>query len=118
VVNIVPLRTDLAGNPTFRELLRRVRATTLGAYEHQDLPFEKLVQALQPERTQNRSLVFQVLLNGLTLDRPQWNVPGLSAEPIVLGEATSLFDLTIYVVEHKSGTNLQLVYNKDLFSPE
>jgi amino acid adenylation domain-containing protein len=117
-LNLVPLRTDLTGNPTFRELLRRVRATTLGAYDHQDLPFERLVEALNPEWHRSYSPVFQVLLNGLTLDPLPWNVANLSAEPIFWGEGGSKFDLTIYSVEHKGRLELQLVYNKDLFSPE
>ncbi len=117
-LNILPLRTDLSGNPTFRGLLSRVRETTLGAYDHQDLPFERLVEALQQERRLDRTPVFQVLFNGLNFGQSKWELSSVSTERISLDEADTKFDLTMYLDERDQGISLQLVYNADLFSRE
>lgn len=68
-VNMLTLRTDLSGNPSFRELLNQVRKTMMGTFDHQDLPFEKLVEELQPERNLSWSPLFQVSFNGVNLYR-------------------------------------------------
>jgi amino acid adenylation domain-containing protein len=114
-LNSLPLRTDLSGNPTFRELLTRVRDVALGAYDHQDLPFEKLVEELQPERDLTRTPIFQVFINmynfkeaGLELDR-------LSVEPIKTFDSAPQFDIEFYIREHVDGTHLIFVYDSDLF---
>ena len=112
-VNMVALRTDLSGNPTFRELLSRVRRTALGAYDHQELPFEKLIEALQPERSLSRNPLVQVLFNGLTMEPPRWNVAGMSATRVLLEETPSKFDLTIYVRERNNQLRLYLSYNAE-----
>ncbi|MFN6569720.1 amino acid adenylation domain-containing protein [Dendronalium sp. ChiSLP03b] len=115
-VNTLVLRTRLDGNPSFRQLLARVRQVALGAYTHQDLPFEMLVEALQPERNLSHNPIFQVWFNLQNLADTQLELFGLSVEPISMSEAASKFDLSLYVAEHEQGITLQLLYNADLFT--
>ncbi|MEM7593187.1 MAG: amino acid adenylation domain-containing protein, partial [Cyanobacteria bacterium P01_A01_bin.83] len=118
-LNTLILRTNFSGNPSFRQLLQQVRRTTLDAYAHQDLPFDKLVEEINPERSLSYNPLFQVLFNMLNLEETQVELPGLKTQLISVGEATtSKFDLTLYAAEKKQGIELQLVYNADLFSPE
>ncbi len=118
-VNTLVIRTDLSGNPSFLELLRRVRSVTLDAYAHQDVPFEKLVEELQPERSLSYNPLFQVFFNMLNLEETPLELPGVKAEPFDMGEtATSKFDLMLYISEKKPGIRLKLVYNAELFAPE
>ena len=114
-VNTLVLRTDLSGNPTFRELLGRVREVALGAYAHQDLPFEQLVEALQPERRLSHTPLFQVFFNMLNLPDTPLALRGLASEVVSFPEAESKFDLTLYVREQIEGLHCHLVYNADLF---
>ncbi|HEX2077383.1 MAG TPA: amino acid adenylation domain-containing protein, partial [Longimicrobium sp.] len=114
-VNTLALRADLSGDPTFRELLAQVRETTLGAYANQDLPFERLVEALQPERSLGYSPVFQVLF---TVDEPAARLaelPGLRTELLPEGEGTSKFDLSLSAMVTEDGLRCTLTYNADLF---
>ncbi|HEX2209323.1 MAG TPA: thioesterase domain-containing protein, partial [Longimicrobium sp.] len=115
-----------AGDPAFRELLRRVRETTLNAYAHQDAPFEAVLEEIQPERSPDRTPVFQVMLNlanfaGAGEVAAAANVPSGFAGLRVHGvdrDASVLrakFDLTLYAGERPEGIGLQLVYNSDLF---
>ncbi len=117
-INTLVLRTRLDGNPTFRQLLSRVREVALGAYAHQDLPFEMLVEALQPERNLSHNPIFQVWFNLQNLADTQLELFGLSVEPILISEAASKFDLSLYVAEHEQGITLQLLYNAHLFTSE
>ncbi len=113
-VNTLVLRTSLAGNPTFLELLSRVRDTALGAYDHQDLPFEKLVEALQPNRKLNQNPLFQVLF---TLENtPDYNIDldGLSAELVEVETGLSKFDLQL-TVDWREELRLSCRYKADLF---
>ncbi|WP_191761493.1 non-ribosomal peptide synthetase [Komarekiella delphini-convector] len=117
-VNTLVLRTRLDGNPSFKQLLSRVREVALGAYAHQDLPFEMLVEALQPERNLSHNPIFQVWFNLMNLADTQPKLFELSVEPISIPEAASKFDLSLYVTEHKQEITLQVVYNSDLFTSE
>ncbi|MFN6531145.1 non-ribosomal peptide synthetase [Nostoc sp. ChiSLP03a] len=117
-VNTLVLRTRLDGNPSFRQLLSRVREVALGGYSHQDLPFEMLVEALQPERNLSHNPIFQVWFNLQNLANTQLELFGLSVEPISMSEAASKFDLSLYVAEYEQGITLQLLYNADLFTSE
>ncbi|MGH8059783.1 MAG: condensation domain-containing protein, partial [Candidatus Entotheonellia bacterium] len=102
-VNTLPLRTQLTGDPTFRELLTRVREVALGAYAHQDLPFEKLVEELQPDRDLSSTPVFQVMFILQNAPRRPLELPGLSLTPLDVDAGTAKFDLTLSVTEVDDG---------------
>jgi amino acid adenylation domain-containing protein len=116
-LNSLALRTDLSGEPTFRELLRRVRETTLEAYAHQDLPFERILEEVHPERSLSHTPVFQVLLNLSNFAEGDVSLPGLEVQPLGTGgDLGSKFDLTLYAGEAADGAiALHLVYNVALF---
>jgi amino acid adenylation domain-containing protein len=115
-VNTLVLRTDMAGNPSFRELLGRVRECTLSAYAHQDLPFEYLVEKLQPERDFSRNPIFQVSF-GFHDDRinHELELPGLTISFLKPESKTAKFDLSLDMHETASGLTGELEYNTDLF---
>ena len=92
-VNTLVLRADLSGNPSFSELLSRVKDTCVAADANQDLPFEKLVQELQPERDLSRNPLFQVMFVLQNATSPFTGIPGLRIEPIELETTRSPFDL-------------------------
>ena len=98
-VNTLVLRTDLSGTPTFKEILIRVRDVCLGAYAHQDLPFEKLVEELHSERDLNRNPLFQVMFTFQNRDLPNLKLPDLASEAIELEGSTSKLDLTLSLAE-------------------
>ncbi|HVH12886.1 MAG TPA: condensation domain-containing protein, partial [Longimicrobium sp.] len=115
-LNSLALRTDLSGDPTFRALLGRVREATLAAYAHQDLPFERLLEELRPERSLAHAPVFQVMLNLLNFQGGELSIPGLEVrEAGPTPEVTSKFDLTLYVRETGEGIEINAVYATDLF---
>jgi non-ribosomal peptide synthetase component F len=115
-VNVLPLRTDLSGNPTFRELLKRVRQTALGAYAHQEAPFEKLVEELQPERTLSHSPLFRVVLVLNNMVLPVVELPGIRLSVMPMHSGTSHFDLTLTLVETEQGLRGLIEYKTALFS--
>ena len=114
-VNSLVLRTDLSGNPTFRELLRRVREVALGAYAHQDLPFEKLVEELQPERDLSRNPLFQIVFALQNTPSETLELPGLKLSPLDLEPGTARFDLEFQLVECLDTLGVVVTYSTDLF---
>jgi len=117
-LNTLVLRTKLDGAPSFRELLGRVRESTVGAYSHQDLPFERLLEDLQPERDLSRTPLFQVFFNMLNLPTAEIQLPGLSVELLPPRDVGAKFDLTLYVRELNHRIFFDLVFNADLFTRE
>jgi non-ribosomal peptide synthetase component F len=117
-VNTLALRTDLSGDPTFRELLRRVRETAFGAYDHQDLPFERLVEELGPERSLSHSALFQVMFAMQNTPATTANLAGLEASPVPLERGIARFELTLYARQEPGGLHAVAEYNTDLFDPE
>jgi len=116
--NTLALRVSLAGNPTFRALLARVREATLAAYDHQAVPFERVVQALGVPRSPAHAPVFQVQLDDLGLDGGPPRLPGgLSAPPYSTGDTGTELDLALYAGESPDGLAVTAVYAADLFSP-
>src|SRR5208282_311655 len=96
-VNTLVLRTDLSGDPTFRELLGRVREVCLGAYSHQDLPFEKIVAELRPERETNRNPFFQVAFALQDVSTPLLHLEGLEVSPLEFESHAVRFDLELHL---------------------
>ncbi len=114
-VNTLVMRTDLSGNPTYRQLLRRVRETCVGAYDHQDLPFDKLVDVLQPQRDLSRHPLFQVMFVHQKAAGDTVTVPGISWRQRAPELETSNFDLLLVAHETEAELEYTLQYNSDLF---
>jgi amino acid adenylation domain-containing protein len=114
-VNTLVLRTDLAGDPTFRTLLARVRETALDAHLHQDVPFEKLVEELRPQRDLSRSPLFQVMLILQNAPQESLEIPGLTLRPLRTESGASKFDLTLSLTEGPQSLRGSLQYSSDLF---
>ncbi|HEY0603236.1 MAG TPA: amino acid adenylation domain-containing protein [Herpetosiphonaceae bacterium] len=114
-INMLVLRTDLGANPTFEILLRRVRDVCLSAYAHGDLPFEQVVEALQPERDLSRSPLFQVMFVLQNAPAEAIQLPGVTFEPIAVEHETARFDLTLSMVEAETGLQALAEYQVDLF---
>ncbi|HYO56996.1 non-ribosomal peptide synthetase, partial [Archangium sp.] len=114
-INTLVLRARLGAHTPFRELLARARESVLGAFSHQEVPFERLVEALQPERDLSRTPLFQVMLvyqQGLAMERA---LPGLTLRPLPVEGRTAKFDFTLYVTDGEQGLETGLEYNTDLF---
>ena len=117
-VNALVLRTDLSGNPTFREVVRRVREVCLGAYAHQDLPFERLVEELHLARDLSRNPLFQVMFVLQNASVHALELPGLSLNPVIADGGTTHFDLTLLVADTEQGLVGTAEYNTDLFNAD
>ncbi|RKH56929.1 non-ribosomal peptide synthetase, partial [Corallococcus interemptor] len=114
-VNTLVLRTHVEGGASFRALLQQVRETVLGAQEHQQVPFEKLVEALQPERDRSHTPLFQALLALQNLPMGEARLPGLTLKPVDLEGRTAKFDLSIFFEERPRGLGVLIEYGTDLF---
>ncbi|MGB8954343.1 MAG: amino acid adenylation domain-containing protein, partial [Tumebacillaceae bacterium] len=117
-LNTLAIRTDLSGNPTFRALLHRVRSTMLGAYVNQDLPFEKLVEELQPERNLSRNPIFDVMVNYINTPGLHMELPGIEVDVMEVPQIGSKFMMTLYIEERVTEIDLHVVYADDLFYAE
>ncbi|HEY2235620.1 MAG TPA: condensation domain-containing protein, partial [Candidatus Angelobacter sp.] len=123
-VNTLVLRTDVAGDPTFTELIEKVRRFALEAYSHQEVPFERLVEAVQPERSQSRHPLFQVVLVLQNAPEAKLELPGLQISEQGLPETMAKFDLTFSVNEQVSetgepqGLRGYIEYSADLFDEQ
>ena len=114
-VNTLLLRADLSGDPSFRELLGRVRKVALDAYAHQDLPFEKLVEELHPQRNFSHSPLFQVLFAFQNVPMTELRLKGLTVNSLQADRETATFDLSLVMVEEAKSLKGTFEYDTDLF---
>ncbi len=114
-VNTLVMRTNLSGDPTFRNLLQKVRETALGAYAHQDIPFEQLVEAIQPERDLSHTPLFQVMFVLQNLPGQKVELPGMEISALDVENGISQFDLTLTLVENDGALRGTFEYNSDMF---
>jgi amino acid adenylation domain-containing protein len=115
-VNMLAVRTDLSGDPNFRELLSRVKKTALDAYDHQDLPFEKLVEDLEHGRDLSRAPIFQTIFILETSPPPPPPMQGLQVEILDFDTPTAKNDLILILAEDSGGLKVKLEYRTDLFT--
>jgi amino acid adenylation domain-containing protein len=116
-INTLVLRCDLSHTPTFVELLGKVRQATIEAFDNPDLPFEKLIEALNPDRILDRSPLFQVMLDFINTPSDVLELQGLQVSQIDIDTYTAAFDLTLYVRPRNGSLSLAVEYNCDLFQP-
>ena len=116
-INTLVLRTDLGGNPTSRELVERVRKVCSGAYAHQDLPFEKLVDELQPDRDLSRNPLFHVMLTLQNAPIAEHELAGLTLRPLDVETGAAQLDLSLFLTSSHRALVGSLEYNTDLFEP-
>lgn len=114
-VNLLPLRSDLSGNPTFLELLAQVRGTALEAYAHQDLPFEKIVEVLKLKRDLGGNPLVQALLVLQNVPPPSMELPGLSVAALEFESEVARFDLGLFMEDAEDGLTGSWKYSTDLF---
>ena len=117
LLNTLALHTDLSDQPTFQTLLGRIRGIVLGAFQHQDIPFERLVEELKPERSLNTNPIFQVMLIFHNTPEAPLSLPGLEVSYLPGYGELEKFDLTLSLIERPDGIRGYLSYNADLFEP-
>ncbi|VEN73952.1 hypothetical protein EPICR_20423 [Candidatus Desulfarcum epimagneticum] len=117
-VNTLVLRSDLSGDPTFLKLLAKTKETCLEAYENQDIPFEKLVEELSPERNLSHSPIFQTLFALQNAPGGDLDLPGLEVEPVLVDIGVSKFDLSLSLAEKENGISARFEFNADIFKRE
>lgn len=114
-VNTIVVRTHFSENMSFLDVLHQVRDDMLDALEHQEMPFEELVEALDPHHDLQRTPLFQVFFNNLNMQLTPVHIPGLGIEPFGEFEVESKFDISFYVYEHSDSISLMLVHNRQLY---
>ncbi|NQZ10430.1 MAG: amino acid adenylation domain-containing protein, partial [Algicola sp.] len=114
-VNNLVLRSDLSGEPTFNALLQRSKQTLVGAYDHQQVPFEKIVEQLQPQRSLSHGPLFQVMLTLQNNQEVALKIPGLQLSELQVQAKTAKYDLALTITESEQGLLLAWEYNTDLF---
>lgn len=118
-VNTLVMRIDLSGDPNFRKLVERVREVCLDAYAHQDLPFERLVEELRPERDLSiANPLIQVTMALQNVPKAPLEIPGLAFEPLIVETQTAKFDISLFVLGNEQQSFLEIEYNTDLFAEE
>jgi amino acid adenylation domain-containing protein len=117
-INTLVLRGKLSGDPTFREVLRRTRDVAIDAYSHQSVPFERLVEELQPERSLNRSPLFQTMFVLEDQSAPEFTPRGIEVESLRLNSSSAKFDLTLGAIEKADAIEIWFSYSTELFAPE
>lgn len=117
-VNMLVTRTDLSGNPAFNDLLARVREASLAAYVLEDLPFEKLVEALRPDRNVAGTSLLKLVFVHQSIPMTSFSLAGLTFTPLELNSEMIHFDLMAEIVEREAGLIIRLTYNTSLFNPE
>ncbi len=117
-VNTLVMRVDLSDDPTCKELLRRVKTAALGAYSHQDIPFEMIVEELKPQRDLCRTPFFQTMFVLQNAPGLQFKLADIEIEPLELYTPTAKFDLTLVLEPSESGMNGQIIYNTHLFEKQ
>ena len=117
-VNMLPMRTDLSGNPRFTQLLKRVKDVALGAYAHQEIPFEKLVEQVQPDRSLGQMPLFNIAFGIQNAPRAEAHLTGLKIRPLGTGQESARLELTLWVTEHPEALEAWWIYSTDRFEEE